>query len=93
MFDIIALIFQRIKTLIFDLPSATTSLKQWDNSLFADLKISGQAIAIGYFAFWIDQVIFKKIDGDRISFAMQWHGIFPSILMCITFVINDFQRG
>ena len=62
MFDVIALVFERVEGFIFDFPSSPTALNQSCHIIFVNDHISDPTVCIGDFASFCHELILKKID-------------------------------
>ena len=60
-FNMIALIFKRVKSFVFNFPACPTAFNQLSHIIFIDENIGHPTVAVGNFSF-IDKAIIKKIN-------------------------------
>lgn len=60
-FNMIALVFKRIKAFVFNFPACSAAFDQLGHIIFVDDNISHPAVAVSGFSF-IDKLVVKKID-------------------------------
>lgn len=62
MLQVVALVFERVESFIFNLPTATTNADQLFNIVLADVNICYPAVEIGVHTMAIELLILKVID-------------------------------
>ena len=60
-FNMIALIFKRVKSFVFNFPACPAAFDQLEHIIFIDDDIGDPAVAVSDLSF-IDKVVVKKID-------------------------------
>ena len=79
-FNMIALIFKRVKSFVFNFPACPTAFNQLDHIIFIDENIGHPTVAVGGF-FIVNNMVVKKVDLIGIFRAIERHIINPSVLM------------
>lgn len=79
-FDMIALVFQRVEGLVLDFPARSSTFDQLYHVVFIYCDIRNPAITISDFVFG-DQFVLEKIDIVGIRSAVERHPVDPSVQM------------
>ena len=91
-FDMVALGFEGVECLVFDLPPGSSAFDQIHHVVFIHGDIGHPTFSIGDLAFG-DQLVLKKIDIVGIYGSVQRHVVDPSVPVPAPFLVGEFQAA
>ncbi len=90
MLNMITLVFQGVKGLVFDLPASATASHQHPDIVAVNGEVRNPAVVVGCF-FTVDDPILKKIDLLGILCTIKRDIVDPMVLVASTFHIHYFE--
>jgi hypothetical protein len=86
MLDVVPLILQGVEGFVFDFPACSAGFYQFDNIVFADLKVGHPTIVVGDFLTDM-QPILEKIHRIGIAAPIERNLVDPTINMASPFIV------